>query len=254
MRFALAICALALLMAAPMAPPAEGQTTETREQQIERIKRENAKIDEENKLIQQANAALGAKNWHAAVEPLQKLIALDGDNWQYYTLLGDAEFNLAHYDRAADVLKKGVRAAERSKTGDNAKRKAGEARMLVTLGNASLKLHDTRAAVDAYTRAASLAPDPALAYFNLCATQYNAGNKQAALAACDKAIAADPRKADAYFIKGSALVGGSRVENGKVVAPPGTVETLRKYLELEPNGLHAKDAKELLAYVSGKPK
>ncbi len=261
MRVGLTIGMLAVLLAGPAVHPARAQTPETREQQVERIKRENAKIDEENALIQRANTALGARNWQAAVEPLQRLIARDPDDWQFYALLGDAEFNLAHYDQAADVLKKGVQAADRIKIDDPAKpysnpakKRAGEARMLVTLGNAYLKLRNTQAAIDAYTRAASLDPSPALAYFNLCATQYNAGNSKAALAACDKAIAADPKKADAYFIKGALLAGDSKADKGKVVAPPGTVEALRRYLELEPNGPHAKDVKELLAYVAGKPK
>ena len=254
MRIALAAGIFALLIPGLTVPPAEAQTTETREQQVERIRRDNTRIDEENALIQQANIALRARNWQAAVDPLQKLITHDPDDWQYYALLGDAEVNLAHYDKAADVLKKGVQAAERSKAGDPAKKRASEARMLVALGNSYVKLHNTQGAVDAYTRAAGMDPNPALAYFNLCATQYNAGNRKAAMAACDKTIAVDPKKADAYFIKGALLVDDSKVDKGKVIAPPGAVETLRKYLELEPSGAHAKDAKELLAYVTGKPK
>ena len=50
----------------------------------------------------------------------------------------------------------------------------------------------------------------------------------------------DPKRADAYFIKGSVLLGDSKVDaKGNMVAPPGTVAALRKYLELAPNGGHA---------------
>jgi hypothetical protein len=37
--------------------------------------------------------------------------------------------------------------------------------------------------------------------------------------------------------------------NSKVVAPPGTAEAFQKYLELQPNGPHAAEAKSMLALV-----
>jgi hypothetical protein len=62
------------------------------------------------------------------------------------------------------------------------------------------------------------APHSALAYFNLCAAKYDMGQTGAdAVAACDKAIAADPKKADAYFIKGSILFGhGTMDKNNRI--------------------------------------
>ncbi len=68
-----------------------------------------------------------------------------------------------------------------------------------------------------------------------------------AIAACDKAIALDPNKADAYFIKGSALFGNGKVDkSGRYEVPPGTVEVLDKYLELAPDGGHAQDVHAML--------
>jgi tetratricopeptide (TPR) repeat protein len=96
-------------------------------------------------------------------------------------------------------------------------------------------------------------PNPGTAYFNLCATQYNSGNTEGALAACDKAIAADPNRADAYFIKGSLMIAQGKMEkDGKYSAPPGTSEALNKYLELEPNGPHANDVKQMLQFIGSK--
>jgi hypothetical protein len=66
---------------------------------------------------------------------------------------------------------------------------------------------------------------------------------------CDKAIAADPTKADAYFIKGSALFGDARIENGKMVLPDGAMQALQKYLELAPSGSHVTDVKAMLTSV-----
>jgi len=118
----------------------------------------------------------------------------------------------------------------------------------------AIKLRKNDEAVAAYTKAAAMDPNPATAYFNLCATQYNIGNTGGALNACGKAIAVDPNKADAYFIKGSVLMAESTVtKDGKTLAPAGTVEALKKYLQLAPNGGHAADAKQMLDYLDGKP-
>jgi tetratricopeptide (TPR) repeat protein len=113
--------------------------------------------------------------------------------------------------------------------------------MLTQQGNAYLKLRKNKEAMAAYTKAAEMSPNPALAYFNLCATHYNMGNMDSAEAVCDKVIALDPTKADAYFIKGSAMfVKGKLDANNKYVVP------LKKYLELSPDGPHAGDVKAML--------
>lgn len=229
-------------------------------EQLEAIKKQNEKAQNTNLLIKQVNDAIAAKNWQEAVSPLQQLIAQDPNNWQYYSGLGDAQLNLGQYDQAVDSYQKGIQIAESTTTvdphnasTDPAKKKVGEGKMLTNEGNAYLKLHKNKEAVDAYTKAAGLDPNPSVAYFNLCATQYNTGNVEGALDACDKAIAADPNKPDAYFIKGSLLIGGSKTgADGKVEAPPGTSETLNKYLELAPNGSHADDVKQMLAYIGSK--
>ena len=95
--------------------------------------------------------------------------------------------------------------------------------------------------------AAALSPNPALPQYNLCATQFNRGKIEEAIAACDKAIAADPSMADAYYVKGSALFGIGRLEYGKYVAPPQTREILNKYLGLAPTGPHAEAVRGMLA-------
>jgi Tfp pilus assembly protein PilF len=85
-------------------------------------------------------------------------------------------------------------------------------------------------------------------YFKLCATLYNAGKTDGdAIAACDQAIAADPKKADAYFVKGSMMYGNGTIDkNNKYKVPPGTVEVLKQYLAVAPNGPHVPDVKAML--------
>jgi Flp pilus assembly protein TadD len=229
-------------------------------EQTEAIKKQNEKATSMNALIQQAQNAMNAKDWQGAISPLQELLALDPTRWQFYSALGDAQLNLGQYDRAVESYEKGIHAAEsnatvdaRDPSTDPAKKKAGVAKMLTNEGNAYLKLHKTNEAVALYMKAAAMDPNPAIAYFNLCATQYNVGNFDGALAACDKAIAADPNKADAYFIKGSALYGNGKLDAAnKYVVPPGTVEALNKYLALAPDGAHSADVRAMLEAIGVK--
>ena len=97
------------------------------------------------------------------------------------------------------------------------------------------------------TPALAQASSPAVSSFNSCAMLYNAGKMDEAIAACDQAIALDPGKADAYFIKASVLFGNAKIgSDGKYEVPPGTVEVLNKYLEQAPNGGHAPDVHAML--------
>jgi Tfp pilus assembly protein PilF len=237
-----------------------GQQPKYTKEQIEEMKKQNEKAKGLNDLIAKANTAMNNKNWQEAVDPLQQLVAAEPNNWQYYSALGDAQLNLKQYDQAVDAYQKGIEATESNTTvdpknpsTDPAKKKAGEAKMLTSQGNAYISLHKNKEAVAAFTKAAALDPNPGTAYFNLCATQYNTGNVDGALEACDKAIAADPTKADAYFIKGSLLIGNSKTDkDGKIIAPPGAAEALNKYLQLAPSGAHAEDVKQMLQYIGSK--
>jgi tetratricopeptide (TPR) repeat protein len=85
-------------------------------------------------------------------------------------------------------------------------------------------------------------------YFNEAATLYNSGKLPEAEAAADKAIAADPKKAEAYYIKGQSLITQATVDpkTQKITAPPGCVDAYKKYLELAPDGPHANDVKGIL--------
>jgi tetratricopeptide (TPR) repeat protein len=226
-------------------------------EELEKMKSAREKAIGENALIAQLNPALQAKDWATAEPILTKLIATNPNRWDYQQALGNAQFSQGKYDEAVATYEKAIPIAENAtKTdpkADPAKAKAGVAQMLTNEGNAYLKLKKNDKAIEAYTKAASMDPNPATAYFNICATQYNSGNTQGALAACDKAIAADPNRADAYFIKGSLMVGDSKLDKeGKLQAPAGTSEALNKYLELAPDGPHANDVKAMLQAIGSK--
>lgn len=232
-------------------------------EQIEAIKEQNKKAESENALISQAQAALNAKNWDGAIPPLQQLAQAEPNRWAFLQALGNAQLNTGQYDAAVQSYAKGIQVTQNIVSGNlkdpknpdanPEKAKAGMAQMLTNEGNAYLKLHKNQEAVAAFTKAASMDPNPGTAYFNLCATQYNSGNTEGALDACNKAIAADPNRVDAYFIKGSLLVAQGKMDkSGKYEAPPGAAEALNKYLELAPNGPHANDVKQMLQFIGSK--
>jgi tetratricopeptide (TPR) repeat protein len=242
---------------------AAGQPKVSKEE-VERIKAENAKATSLNVLINQYNAAQTAQNWKEAEPILKQMIAADPNNWRFFLALGLAQSNQSEYEDSVATYDKGIQIAQSVVSGtvpkdpnkpetDPLKAKAGIGQMLASQGNVYLKLKKTPEAVAAFTKAAEMDPNPGVAYFNLCATQYNTGNTEGALVACDKAIAADPNKPDAYFIKGSLMMGNGKLDaQGKYVAPAGTAEALNKYLELAPDGPHANDVKEMLQAIGAK--
>jgi tetratricopeptide (TPR) repeat protein len=71
-----------------------------------------------------------------------------------------------------------------------------------------------------------------------------------AIMAFDKAIAADPSRAEAYYWKGANLLGKATLDkNNRMIAPPGTEEAFNKFLELQPTGDLAEAAKQMLASI-----
>jgi len=247
----------------------------------EEIKAVNAKIVALDDLLAQINGAKEAKDWQKAKELVGEALVLDAETAAQhpsfrsqsnrhilYKALGDANLYLGQYQEAINAYETSVGLLQNkiaANTGDQADAKSGATELrrilgqaLTSEGNAYLKLRNTKEATGCYQRAAETASaiDPksaATAWFNLCATLYNAGEADAVPAACDKAIAADPTRADAYFVKGSVLIGQSKIGvNGKVVAPPGTIEVLKKYLELAPEGPHAAEVKQMLEFANGK--
>jgi tetratricopeptide (TPR) repeat protein len=197
-------------------------------------------------LIGQVNAAMAAKQWQQAVDALGTLIALD-PRWEYFQQLGDALANLGRYDDAVGAYGKGLAGEQADRKTPGGRTDAAQSQLLIRKGNAFLKLKRTEDAITAYSQAAKSSPTPGTAWFNLCAVEYNQGLTDRAIVACNAAIAADPTKADAYFIKGSALYGnGTLDKNNNFVLPAGTLEALRKYLQLAPSGAHADDVRAMI--------
>ncbi len=210
------------------------------------------KVKGMNVLIQQAQAAMQAQNWADAEKALKQLIADDPNTtrWEFYKALGDSQRNEQHLEDALQSYEKGTQVAMAVSSGtapkdphnpnaDPAKAKEGAGEMLNAQGGIYVQMNNNDKAIEAFKRGAEIDPNPGMAYYNLCAMEFNAAKYDDAAAACDKSVTADPSRADAWFFKGAAL--------SKAGQAPAAAEALNKYLQLQPNGTHAAEAKQMLA-------
>lgn len=232
--------------------PEQKKEMEEAQKKNAEIQKENAKIGNLNTLLKQAEADHVANNDAEAVN-VMKQATLAGPNYdQVWGLLAQYQNAAKQYDDAAVSAKKAVDLATAS-TDPKAKLRLGAWQNMLGQAYSKQKGHGDEA-VAAYQAAAQAdPPNAAMYYYNMGAVLTNTGKIDAANAAFDKAIAADPSKADAYYQKGINLMQKATVDSaGKIVPPPGTAESLNKYLELQPNGPHAGDAQQILASLGEK--
>ena len=163
---------------------------------------------------------------------------------------GDDEA-MKNYNDAIDAYKKGAELNAASKKPVP----ADQAAAWNGAGNVLAKEGKPADAAAAFENAVKVEPTSAgMFYGNEAAVLFNAGQTDAAAAAADKAIAADPNRPDAYFIKGQALIAKSTFDSKtqKIVPPAGCVDAYQKYLQLAPDGAHAPAVKEVLASLGEK--
>jgi len=240
-----------------------------RQEAAEKAAKETNTVQALNQKLAAASQASQAGDYEAAINVLTEATQMDPTRDLIWFKLGDAyrssavkqtdsaekakRLNAAvgDYEKAVELRQKALDAGP--KTPEAGKQLAA---YYNNLGEAEAKAGKTDDAVKAYTQAAQL--DPAGAgqyYFNLGAIMTNANTtndpklRKAAVEAFDKAIAADPNKPDPYYWKGVNLIGDATLKGDKMVAPEGTAQAFNKYLELQPTGPHAEEAKAMLASI-----
>jgi tetratricopeptide (TPR) repeat protein len=194
--------------------------------------------------------ALTAKEFPAAVEALTKATELAPKEFAVWANLAAAHEGLAKTKTGAEAD------AELGKAGEAYAKaleiKPDDAGVHNNNGLLFVKLKKVEEAKAEIVKAATL--DPAGAgkyYFNLGAIMVNTGQNDAALDAFQKAVAADPNYANAWYYIGNVLSGKMTMDkDGKPLPPPGMQEALEKYLALQPTGQFADAAKGLLSVVS----
>jgi len=205
---------------------------------------ENSKISNANTLLQQARDAMKAKDFDTAATDMLQATAAKPDEGILWFTLGDAQSGQKKYDDAITSYKKAIDLNDASK-----KPKLDlDAAADNNLGQAEAESGHPEDAATAYEAAAKIQPAQAGMYYNNeAAIFFNHGDMDAALAAADKAIAADPTRPDPYFVRGQSLIQKATVDKtGKIIAPPGCADAYQKYLELAPDGPHAADATAIL--------
>lgn len=200
---------------------------------------------DEAALRDQMDAARDSRDWAAEGEAAQQLMAIDPKNWTYARGLAESQFHAQQFEEATQSYKKAVELA--AALSDDKTRKA-VSDMLIDEGDCFMKLRRFQDAVEAYDKAAPASADPARVYFNICLVEYNHGMKDGALEFADKTIKADPKNADAYYIKGSVLAAKTAWDDAqqKYVIPAGTLEALKAYLSLKPNGARAEEVRNTI--------
>ena len=248
------------LRAAAMSQPGQPQMTPEQLQKIEEARKEKATVAALNEKLAAAKAAEEANNWGEAVTILTEATTMDSSRHELWASLCQAELGANRFSEAATHCEKGIALAQQQQQA-----KPDPARMAAyhnNLGQAYAKSGKAQEAMAEFASAAAADPPGASKYyFNLGAILTNQAARQQdqaarirmidqATEAFDKAIAADPNYAEAYYQKAVNLLGKAALDkDNKMVAPPGTAEAFNKYLELEPSGPRAEEVKGMLAYI-----
>jgi tetratricopeptide (TPR) repeat protein len=212
---------------------------------------QNEKIKALNLMLQQAAAARQAGDYAKAVSILQQATQQDPGQDVLWVNLGQAYLDTKQYPEAIEALKKAIALNPERHEYHN------------LLGTAYLRSRRMDDAVGEFKTAAELndknPSDPkhndhaAMYWYNAGTVLTIQGKSDEAIAAFDKAIAADPKKAEAYYQKGINLIAKAILDKeGKMSAPAGTEEAFQKYLELSPNGEFADTVKQMLAMIGAK--
>jgi len=215
-----------------------------------------------NEKLNAARAASDAGDFETAIATLNEATQIDSTRDLIWFKLADAyrmsgpkqtdpEEKKKRYEMAAADYQKAIELRSTSdvaqKDPDNNKNMAAYYNNLAEAYSKSNKIDDS---VASYNKAAELDPAHAATYlFNEGAVLTNVSRVDDAIATFDKVIAADPTKADAYYWKGVNLIGKATLKGDKMVAPEGTAEAFKKYLELAPDGKLAQPAKDMLASI-----
>jgi tetratricopeptide (TPR) repeat protein len=216
------------------------------------IMKSNMDVKKLNGMLADARADIVAKKFDDAAALMSQATQIKPDQGVLWLELGIAQDGQKKYDDAVTNLKKAIDLDVASKKPNpEVQGAAGNA-----LGEAYAKTNKIPDATAAYEAAAKVQPANAGMYYSneTIVLSQSGAPVEAVVAAADKAIAVDPKRPIPYYLKGQALINKATVDpkTQKILAPPGTEEAYEKYLDLDPNGPMAADAKAVLTEIGSK--
>jgi tetratricopeptide (TPR) repeat protein len=229
------------------------------QKQLADAKSKNAGIVKENAQVKNLNADLASarqdikdKKFDDAATLMQRDTTAKPDAAVLWVELAIAQNGQKKYDDAIISAKKAIDSNATSKKPSPEIEGAAQN----TLGEAYAGKNQIPDATAAYDAAAKAQPANAGMFYSneAIVLAKSGGNADAVAAAADKAIAADPSKPVPYYLKGQALIAKATVDpkTNRIIAPPGCEEAYEKYLQLDPNGPMAADAKNILEQIGSK--
>ncbi|HEY3989209.1 MAG TPA: tetratricopeptide repeat protein [Acidobacteriaceae bacterium] len=216
------------------------------------IVKENAQVKNLNADLATARSDIKDKKFDDAATLMQRDTTAKPDAAVLWVELAIAQNGQKKYDDAITSAKKALETNAASKKPSPEIEGAANN----SLGEAYAAKNQIPDATAAYDAAAKAQPAQSGMFYSneAIVLAKSGGSADAVAAAADKAIAADPNKPIPYYLKGQALIAKATVDpkTNRIVAPPGCEEAYEKYLQLDPNGPMAADAKNILAQIGSK--
>lgn len=191
------------------------------------------------------------KAYDTAVTELRAAAEADPNQHVVFAQLGEAYAGVAKAKRGEEAQALYAKAFEAYQKAIALKPDAGSYRNNYALALVSAgKVEEAQAEL---SKAAELEPANAgQYYFNLGAVLTNTGRAKEATEAFRKATQANANNAEAWYQLGISLLSDAKLDEktGKTTPAPGTIESLQKYVELQPNGAHAAEVKSMIDSLS----
>ena len=169
--------------------------------------------------------------YQQALEIFNLAVALDEKQPTLWANIGNTYSKLNQGEQALEAYERAIALAPEDPT------------LYQNMGGIYGTMGNTAMAQELYEKAVSLSAygdpkDAAVNYYNMGVTFINAGQTAEAVEALTKALEADPSYSEAHYQLGISLLGNNELE--------GSLEHLKAYLELSPDGPNAEVAKTLI--------
>ena len=207
---------------------------------IANVLKSEAQVAAVNEAFLAGKEALVRGQYDQAIASLNKAAAAEPRQAAIWSLLADAYLGAGDHQKAQETFRKAVEISPANGEIYNS--------FALTLA-ATGKLEEAK---HLFAKAAEVDPAGAGKYhYNLGALLLDAGQVDAAAGAFKSAIDADKNHAEAHYQYGVAQMRkATRDAGGRTIAPPGTLEALRRYLALAPEGPNAQSARETIAILT----